>query len=59
MSDPAGSHQNQSPSASTFLSTLIPVGLVSGAVLLVFLLFRPKYRRVFEPRTYLELLRKQ
>ncbi|CAD0086335.1 unnamed protein product [Aureobasidium vineae] len=54
----AGSHRNQSPSASTFLSTLIPVLLIVAVVLSVFLIFRPKYKRVYEPRTYLPLLRK-
>ncbi|KAH0279585.1 DUF221-domain-containing protein, partial [Aureobasidium melanogenum] len=58
MSDPAGSHRNQSPSASTFLSTLVPVLVISSVVLTVFLIFRPKYKRVYEPRTYLPLLRK-
>lgn len=54
----AGSHRNQSPSASTFLSTLVPVAVVAAVVLSVFLIFRPKYKRVYEPRTYLPLLRK-
>ncbi|THZ30557.1 DUF221-domain-containing protein [Aureobasidium pullulans] len=54
----AGTHRNQSPSASTFLSTLIPVLIIGGAILTVFLIFRPKYKRVYEPRTYLPLLRK-
>ncbi|KAG9710971.1 DUF221-domain-containing protein, partial [Aureobasidium melanogenum] len=58
MSSGAGSHRNQSPSASTFLSTLVPVLVISSVVLTVFLIFRPKYKRVYEPRTYLPLLRK-
>ncbi|KAI4717328.1 DUF221-domain-containing protein [Aureobasidium sp. EXF-10727] len=53
-----GSHRNQSPSASTFLSTLIPVLIITAVILSVFLIFRPKYKRVYEPRTYLPLLRK-
>ncbi|KAL1305017.1 hypothetical protein AAFC00_003917 [Neodothiora populina] len=57
MSDPAGSHQDTStPSASSFLVTLIPVLVISSVVLGVFLLFRPKVRRVYEPRTFIPLL---
>ncbi|GAB7355665.1 hypothetical protein MBLNU459_g6375t2 [Dothideomycetes sp. NU459] len=41
MSSGAGSHQNSgTSSASTFLSTLIPVALISSAILAVFLIFR-------------------
>jgi preprotein translocase subunit YajC len=56
--DKTGSAQNKSPSASTFLSTLIPVLLIVAVILSVFLILRPKYKRVYEPRTYLPLLRK-
>ncbi|KAI5195831.1 hypothetical protein AUEXF2481DRAFT_4876 [Aureobasidium subglaciale EXF-2481] len=54
----AGSHRDQSPSASTFLSTLIPVLIIVAVILSIFLILRPKYKRVYEPRTYLPLLRK-
>jgi preprotein translocase subunit YajC len=56
--DKTGSAQNKSSSASTFLSTLIPVLLIVTVILSVFLILRPKYKRVYEPRTYLPLLRK-
>ncbi|KAI4748591.1 DUF221-domain-containing protein [Aureobasidium sp. EXF-12298] len=57
-SNDPGSHRNQSPSASTFLATLIPVAIIAAVVLSVFLILRPKFKRVYEPRTYLPLLRK-
>lgn len=48
--------KSTSNSVSSFLSTLIPVGLVALAFFIVFLLFRGKYKRVYRPRTYLENL---
>lgn len=56
MSSGAGSHTTSSPSASTFLATLIPVLLISSVILAVFLLYRTKVRRVYAPRTYIPLL---
>lgn len=56
MSSAPGSHTTTSPSASTFLATLIPVLIISSIILAVFLVFRTKVRRVYEPRTYIPLL---
>jgi len=53
-----GSAQNKASSASTFLATLIPVLIITTVIVSVFLLLRPKFKRVYEPRTYLPLLRK-
>lgn len=39
------------------VSTLIPTFLISAVVFTVFLILRPKLRRVYQPRTYLESLR--
>ena len=41
------------------LSTLIPIGLVAGAFFIAFLLFRVKYKRIYQPRTYLGTLGEQ
>lgn len=58
MSSGAGSHQDNptTPPLTTFLSTLVPVLVISTIVLSVFLFFRPKIQRVYEPRSYIPLL---
>ncbi|TVY28372.1 putative membrane protein, partial [Lachnellula hyalina] len=48
---------SSSNSASTLLSTLIPVALQAAVFVGLFLFFRPKLQRVYQPRTYLESLR--
>ncbi|RDL37974.1 DUF221-domain-containing protein [Venustampulla echinocandica] len=53
----SGGDQSSS-SASAFLSTLIPVGLLAAAFVGVFLTVRTKYKRVYGPRTYHETLSK-
>jgi len=53
---PNGQGSAQGAGASTisgFISTLIPVGLVCLACLAIFFIFRKRFRRVYEPRTYL------
>ncbi|KAL8830845.1 MAG: hypothetical protein Q9170_005553 [Blastenia crenularia] len=58
----AGSAQDptkNSASLSAFLSTLIPVLLVSFAFVTLFLLLRRKFKRNYEPRTFLGSLRQQ
>jgi hypothetical protein len=40
-------------SVSAFVATLIPVGLLCLVYVTLFLVFRTKYRRIYEPRTYL------
>lgn len=51
MSDSAGSHQGSSNSASSILSTLIPTFVVAAIVFTAFLILRPKFSRVYRPRT--------
>lgn len=46
-------------SLSGFLSTLIPVLLVSSIMFLVFLVLRRTQKRQYAPRTYLPSLREQ
>lgn len=49
-----GAAQGAGPSTiSGLLSTLIPVGLLCLFFLTLFLLFRKRFRRIYEPRTYL------
>ncbi|KAJ5051484.1 uncharacterized protein L3040_001260 [Drepanopeziza brunnea f. sp. 'multigermtubi'] len=60
-SDTAGSgtatnSTKNSSSVSAFLATLIPVGIQAGAFVVLFLILRPKQKRVYQPRTYLETL---
>ncbi|KAI9728060.1 MAG: hypothetical protein M1834_007874 [Cirrosporium novae-zelandiae] len=51
--DNVGSSLNTSSSLSSFLSTLVPVALQAGAFVLLFLLLRGGYKRIYAPRTYL------
>ncbi|KAL8667993.1 MAG: hypothetical protein Q9168_007139 [Polycauliona sp. 1 TL-2023] len=56
----AGKAQAQSdPSLSSFISTLVPVLLVSIVFVSLFLLLRRKFKRNYEPRTFLGSLRPQ
>ncbi|KAL8654494.1 MAG: hypothetical protein Q9210_001468 [Variospora velana] len=58
----AGSAQddeNNNPSLSAFLSTLVPVLIVSFALVTLFLLLRRKFKRNYQPRTFLGSLRPQ
>lgn len=48
------STDTSSSSASQLLSTLIPTAIVSAVYVLVFLIFRKKQRRVYEPRHAVE-----
>lgn len=41
---------------TSFLSTLVPAAVVAIILLGVFLLLRPKLRRLYAPRTYIEVL---
>ncbi len=41
------------------LSTLIPVILLAVAFFTAFLIFRVKYKRIYQPRTYLGTLGEQ
>lgn len=54
-----GSNRNsQGSSISAFLSTLLPIIVVSSAIFLVFLIVRGRFNRVYQPRTYLQTLDK-
>ncbi|KAL9019845.1 MAG: hypothetical protein Q9185_002894 [Variospora sp. 1 TL-2023] len=58
----AGSAQDEeknNPSLSAFLSTLVPVLLLSSAFVTLFLLLRPRFKRNYQPRTFLGSLRPQ
>ncbi|KAL8995030.1 MAG: hypothetical protein Q9169_005156 [Polycauliona sp. 2 TL-2023] len=56
----AGSAQEEDdPSLSSFISTLVPVLLISLVLVSLFLLFRRKFKRNYEPRTFLGSLRPQ
>ncbi|CAK1364136.1 putative protein RSN1 [Cercospora beticola] len=46
-----------SSSLSGLVSTLVPVLLISTAIFVAFLLFRKRYSRVYQPRTFLGSLR--
>ena len=46
-------------SASKLLSTLIPIFVISGVMVLVFMLLRRTQRRQYAPRTFLSTLREQ
>jgi hypothetical protein len=49
-----GSAQGQGDSSlSGFLCTLVPVALICSLYIVLFLVFRTKFRRIYEPRTYL------
>lgn len=54
----ATNSKSNSSSASALVSTLVPGGLVAVAFVSIFLLLRPKIKRVYQPRTYIETLRK-
>ncbi|EEP75837.1 conserved hypothetical protein [Uncinocarpus reesii 1704] len=51
--------QNASNSASGLVSTLIPTLIISGAMLLLFVILRRSERRQYVPRTYIGALREE
>lgn len=51
-----GEHRNTSSSYTTLLTTLVPLLIISVPLLLTFLLLRVKLRRVYAPRTFIEIL---
>ncbi|KAL8803611.1 MAG: hypothetical protein Q9223_005322 [Gallowayella weberi] len=58
----AGSAQDaekNDPSLSSFVSTLVPTAVLAFAFLTLFLLLRRKFKRNYEPRTFLGSLRPQ
>ncbi|KAL8692615.1 MAG: hypothetical protein Q9218_002402 [Villophora microphyllina] len=56
----AGKAQKESdPSLSSFISTLVPTLLLALAFVTLFLLLRRKFKRNYEPRTFLGSLRQQ
>lgn len=52
----ATNSEKNSSSVSAFLWTLVPVLIQAGAFVLLFLILRPKQKRIYRPRTYLETL---
>ena len=53
----AGSNRDQgSNSLSGFLSTLVPNLIIAAIFIALFLIFRPKFARVYAPRTYVNSL---
>lgn len=55
----AQSDETNNPSLSAFLSTLVPTLLLALAFVILFLLLRRKFKRNYEPRTFLGSLREQ
>ncbi|KAF2119500.1 hypothetical protein BDV96DRAFT_596214 [Lophiotrema nucula] len=56
----AGSNREQgSNSLSGLVSTLVPNILIAAIFITLFLIFRPKFRRVYAPRTYIDSLGEQ
>jgi preprotein translocase subunit YajC len=51
-----GSHRDQSNSASSLVSTLIPNLLIAAILVTLFMIFRPKFKRLYAPRTYINSL---
>ncbi|KAM5345281.1 hypothetical protein ACJ41O_011143 [Fusarium nematophilum] len=52
-----GDARNQPQSLSGMVSTLVPILIISGVYILIFLFFRKSQRRFYAPRTYLGSLR--
>lgn len=42
---------------SSLVSTLVPVAALAAVYIVLFLIFRAKFRRVYQPRTFLQTLR--
>ncbi|KAK6827993.1 hypothetical protein PG990_009624 [Apiospora arundinis] len=59
MSDPniGSARQDNETSLSSLVSTLVPVAVVAGIYLVVFLILRKSQRRYYAPRTYLGSIR--
>ena len=53
------SSSQASNSLSGMLTTLVPVLILAGAFFAAFLIFRVKYKRVYQPRTFLGTLDEQ
>ena len=51
------SRDSSSSSLSAFVSTLIPLLIVNGIYVTLFLVFRRKFQRIYEPRTFLGSIR--
>lgn len=51
--------KDDTPSLSGLIATLVPVLLIAGIMLTLFLLLRNRLRRNYAPRTYLGSLREQ
>ena len=51
-----GDARNASSSYASLISTLVPLLVISGPLLLTFLYLRVKLRRVYAPRTFIETL---
>lgn len=49
----------QTPSLSSVISTLVPVLVLAIAGFTAFLILRPKFERIYQPRTFLSTLRPQ
>lgn len=54
--DPGSNRDKGSNSLSGFLSTLVPNLIIAGIFIALFLIFRPKFARVYAPRTYVNSL---
>lgn len=56
----AGSNRDQGSNSLTgLLSTLVPNLVIAAIFITLFLIFRPKFRRVYAPRTYIDSLGEQ
>lgn len=52
----ANRDDDQSNSASSLVSTLVPNLLVAAAFVTLFMIFRPRFKRLYAPRTYIDSL---
>ncbi|KAL8977713.1 MAG: hypothetical protein Q9205_006542 [Flavoplaca limonia] len=58
-SQTSSAQEEDDPSLSGFISTLVPVLIVAAVFISLFLLLRRKFKRNYEPRTFLGSLRPQ
>jgi calcium permeable stress-gated cation channel len=49
----------ESNSASSLVSTLIPNLIIAAILVTLFLIFRPRFKRLYAPRTYIDSLGEQ
>jgi hypothetical protein len=54
-----GSNTDTSNSASSLVSTLIPNLIVAAVLVTLFMIFRPRFKRLYAPRTYIDSLGEQ